>query len=426
MKYFLPEIPIISNTILPISNLELENIKIISPDKNNEIAIMIVHFLRDQLLLNTLKSIFEYQPGCKIYIADQGVFNKNLNKLYYMLEKNGHQIIYTGFDAGISHCRNQLVKNIKEPYIYWQDDDVLFLSTTNLKSALRILKKYDDLGILGFQEYSKNKITHYEMHLLIENRRIKYIPAWRDVDKNSDITYCDMVINDALAKKEVFNDILWDERLKLAEHLDFFLQIKFNSKWKVAFANIYTQHQDIEILDPNYKLFRDRNKYFFQYYVDKWNIDYLHNLEFKTNKPYKIEVFQENKAVESSEKENIINSKSLELELLSFIKILNQFNYDYCITGITCTELVCNKTIKTIPISISIPRYDKPLIKSLESYGYLCTEDTISIDFITIKLSTEYIIKKKNYINNNNHFYVPCPVVRYLETFNKKPWKELC
>ena len=46
--------------------------------------------------------------------------------------------------------------------------------------------------------------------------------------------YADQVVNFFLAKRAVFDDIRWDNRIKVEwEHLDFFLQLK-KTKWKVA------------------------------------------------------------------------------------------------------------------------------------------------------------------------------------------------
>ena len=46
--------------------------------------------------------------------------------------------------------------------------------------------------------------------------------------------YADQVVNFFLAKMTLFDDIKWDDRIKVEwEHLDFFLQLK-NTKWKAT------------------------------------------------------------------------------------------------------------------------------------------------------------------------------------------------
>jgi hypothetical protein len=45
-------------------------------------------------------------------------------------------------------------------------------------------------------------------------------------------------------KKELFKDIQWDNDLKLAEHSDFYLRLKNDTKWKVAFVDkVLAEHQ---------------------------------------------------------------------------------------------------------------------------------------------------------------------------------------
>ena len=60
MEYYLPKVPLLSETILPIEDSDLLDFKPISPKSDNKIAIIIAHLFRDKILLNSLKSIFKY------------------------------------------------------------------------------------------------------------------------------------------------------------------------------------------------------------------------------------------------------------------------------------------------------------------------------------------------------------------------------
>jgi hypothetical protein len=361
-----------------------------------------------------------------------------------MLKDKGHEIIYAGYDAGISRCRNLLVKASTEPYIYWQDDDVCFISSTNLTKPLKILKNNSKIGVVGLQEYTKDKINHYEMLLNIENGLVIYTPVWENPENiKKEFIHCDMVINDVMAKREIFKEVMWDENLKLAEHLDFFLQLKYNTKWQVVYTNVFVRHQDIEVDNPAYKqYFRGRNKYFWQFYVDKWHITHLHNLEFKSNAPWKIYIFPfcETAIVPIIEKENSAHIESVEIEpiiikepiieekipanlidleavLSKFVEILNKNKCDYVIIDKTCAEMVCKGKLNTSPLMISINNFTKPLIEILEQNGFKFNQDTncVSLSEIDIAIYQKRISNTKNYTFKNKVYRVPLPVISYLQ-----------
>lgn len=421
MEYYLPKVPLLSETILPITQEELETFKPVPPKKNNNVAIIMSHFLRDKILLTTLNSIFEYQPGYKVYIADQGVYNENLEKLYKILKENGHEVVYAGYDAGISRCRNLLVNKSTEPYIYWQDDDDCFLADTDLSKTIKILEKNPEIGVVGLQAYVNGKIEHYEHFISIENRKINYIPAWNNSEKS--ITYCDMVLNNSMARRDIFKEITWDERLKLAEHLDFFLQLKYKTNWKVAYTNVFIKNQGIKIDDQNYKLFRGRNVYFWQYYIQKWDVDYIHNLEFKSNAPWKIKLFNkntdENKSVENSETISIdISPKSVEniqpRDITEILKRLLNINCNFWLTNNSCLEAVLYNKLKNnkIEIGVKTEKEKNEILNSVKSK-------------IPLEITVDGYTKTKSWKIYGLNLSVPCPVVAYLEKYSKKPWEIL-
>jgi len=82
--------------------------------------------------------------------------------------------------------------------------------------------------------------------------------------------FADQVVNFFLAKKELFKDVSWDNRIKIQwEHIDFFLSLQ-ESKWRAAVClNAEAIHIN-SIPDPEYTRYRysapvaSPNSYFMQ------------------------------------------------------------------------------------------------------------------------------------------------------------------
>jgi len=87
--------------------------------------------------------------------------------------------------------------------------------------------------------------------------------------------YADQVVNFFLAKREIFNDIRWDERIKIEyEHMDFFLNLK-KTKWKATVClNTKVTHCDNQA-EPIY--FTYRRSAPIQYFYTKHGIQNIIN-----------------------------------------------------------------------------------------------------------------------------------------------------
>lgn len=422
-KYYVPSTPIIIEDVYPISTEDLKDLNIVPPKKNNEIGIMIVHFLRDKILLNLIKSIFKYQPGVKIYIADQSVFDSNREILYKLLQDAGHEIYYTGFDSGLSFSRNFLVNKIKEPYIFFADNDNEFLAETNLNKLKQILIDNSTIGMVGMEEYQNDIVNHYEINLEIKDKKIFYKKA---ISKEKNFFYCDMVMNVGLARKELFKEALWDVSMKLCEHLDWFLTIKYKTNWEVVCSRIKIGNQNIDIKNPIYLLFRNRNNYFWQYYIDKWNVDSLVDFQGKVEK---IVVFPFPKNEQSPkitqkvvDKESVIEPEvpiivippviksdiEINIEILpnDLLKELLSTNIKFWLLKRSCLEIIRDKKLTSKILSIGV--------KTQENRIYLLTLFANKREYLDIIVDANRTLKTVQDINNNI-INVPCPVVAYLQ-----------
>lgn len=275
-------LPIVTESLLPIN---MDEVLSFNPKNviNGDFAIVFDNFLRDELTFKLIKSIQQYYPTTKLYIAEQGVYDKAKDMLYNKLIKAGHEIVYVGFDAGLSVCRNKLMKAVKEPFVFLCDSDNLFTNNTKIEPLVKILKENNEIGFLGILEFFGNKINHYENWLDIKDKVVRYTKV-KESEMTGEFFYCDATMNCGLGRKELFNIDIWDNRMKLAEHIDAFLTIKYRTNWKVACSNIVTISNQCYTFDsPIYKAYRGRNKIFWKLYKDKWQVNNIDGWQIEDN-----------------------------------------------------------------------------------------------------------------------------------------------
>jgi hypothetical protein len=225
-------------------------------DKNyNPIAVIMTTIARDEILLKVLPSYLQYPV--KLYLLDQGTPTKEKDKYYTELRSKGHFIEYAN-DIGLSAARNYLLDQVEEEFIFMTEDDIEL--TTNPYS---LFQKFwnNNLGILGGLLIRNGKEQHYEYALELKDNILNYVIS----DK------IDLCLNFFLAKKKVFDDIRYDENLKLCEHTDWFLRLKELNKWKVDYTrNLQGIHHTFK--PQNYMNYRGRAEGFVEEFKKKWGI----------------------------------------------------------------------------------------------------------------------------------------------------------
>lgn len=223
------------------------------------IAVLMTTFLRDDIMKKVIPSYLQYPV--KLYLLDQGNQTQEKEIFYNELRKQGHYIAYSNFDVGLSHARNILLDQIKdEEYILLTEDDIEL--TTNPYSLLQEFSN-NNLGILGgMLKYENNKEQHYEYELELKNNKLYY-------KKSNNI---DIVLNFYLAKRRVFEDIRYDNELKLVEHTDFALRLKQLNKWKVGYSKKLTGIHH-KVRNEEYSKYRYDTVKYIEKFNQKWNIE---------------------------------------------------------------------------------------------------------------------------------------------------------
>jgi cytidyltransferase-like protein len=211
--------------------------------RSNNIAVCIKTFLRDDVLFKTIALLKKnILLPFKFYIADDGTMTDKKQYQYQQLELEGHEIILLPYNSGISIGRNSIIRQVKEDYILITDDDVVLADPLSLQNMKTVLDANDEIGLVAAVLKQENgqffANEHYSKGLLFEFRSnlLVRLPSSGNIQNINGILYrlADQVPNIFLAKREVFNEVRWDDRIKVEyEHMDFFLNLQ-KTRWKAA------------------------------------------------------------------------------------------------------------------------------------------------------------------------------------------------
>lgn len=215
------------------------------PNDTPKLAICITTFLRDELLIDCIKSITDiYQDNWWILVADQGKPSKEKTEYFnsFTRDIDKPKVLYfqLPYDCGLSYARNFLVDEAKSLNIHYcliSADSIKFTYTmVHLNDTLQLFIGMKSCGIMGLNlqnrfawEYDM-ELVEGKYFLLKKPTRIQEFPS------GSKIVMCDMVKNFFLGKTWALSDVRWDNQLKLCEHEDFFWRFK-QSGWKVCWTD---------------------------------------------------------------------------------------------------------------------------------------------------------------------------------------------
>lgn len=264
-----------------------------------EIAIFIKTFLREETLFNCINSIEEHLKSLsyRLYIADDSYYISDLKRdIYKRLTDTGHIVIELPFGIGVSKSRNILLQNLRdEKYILRLDDDFEITKETNIIAMKKILENEKNIGAVADLERQmgdgkgvfSGDINTWQGFLEIRGTSlVKKMVSLSQFEYSTVEKFkyakCDLTRNMILLKREIFNDLKWDENIKFdGEHEDFLLQIK-NSRWDLAFTpdSIHLHREDIqnEKMKEYQKIKREdrltsEKSISRQIFKDKWGIE---------------------------------------------------------------------------------------------------------------------------------------------------------
>jgi glycosyltransferase involved in cell wall biosynthesis len=231
----------------------------------NKIAIIMATIMRDEIMMKCLPSFLD--KNLTLYLLEQGKMTDTKTELYEDLIKQGHHIYIINKNLGISGARNYLLDKIEnESFVMICDDDVELQSNPN-----DILYHFDNpkIGIIGGLLINMEKRIEQHYEYVIEIKNNIYYMKIPEPGEN-----IDLVLNFFVARKELFDDIRWDNNLHLVEHSDFFLILKQLNKWIVTYdRNLLGHHYSYAFRPPEYNKIRKAPAKYTAMFWAKWGIN---------------------------------------------------------------------------------------------------------------------------------------------------------
>lgn len=228
----------------------------------------ITTFKRPQALKRLLFSIAKYYPMANVYVADQ---NETFDREFYKALRT--ELYDAGlvkrvsfeslpFDCGLSYARNHLVTTTPNQYKLILDDDMEFCEETDIGKMVTLFQANPYAGVVGGMVRQLGNDIHFEFYPEIKDGTLYHANGdivWRT---HQGIQYrrTGCVLNFALFKKEVFNQVQWDPNLKVTEHTDFYLRFK-DTPYQVLYTpEVVIEHPPVE-RTGDYKEFRTRPEF---------------------------------------------------------------------------------------------------------------------------------------------------------------------
>lgn len=213
---------------------------------NENLTAVIKTFERPDVLARLLRSIRRFFPGLPVMVVDD---SKN------PVQVDGVETIIMPFDSGISAGRNEALHRLSTPYFLLLDDDFIFCRKTDLVSALECLVSEPRIDIMGgtVVDLPFYRVPDYRKTALFPTPHQPLYPTGSTL---AGLPVYDKVPNFFIARTDRVRKVLWDEKLKVAEHADFF------TRARGVLATVYNEQMRClhvrSWYDEHYRQFRYR------------------------------------------------------------------------------------------------------------------------------------------------------------------------
>lgn len=238
---------------------------------------------RPQVVQRLVRSAREHLGAIPIYVADQSI-DVDIMRPFY--RAHDVRLIEMPHDIGVTASRNQLAREIAEEFFALCDDDFVMSATTRFDDALAVMRSRPEIGVLGGRLYDfdgiEETVRHWEMYLQYDprNRALLSMPIDALAPQAREVAgvryfLCDAVLNFAVMRRSMFETgVSWDERFKSnGEHEDFFLNLKVNTSWRVAYLpTMHAYHHHPEEFKQYRERLRHRN-HGWRLLLEKWGVD---------------------------------------------------------------------------------------------------------------------------------------------------------
>jgi GT2 family glycosyltransferase len=238
---------------------------------------------RPQVAQRLVRSVRKYFGDLPIYVADQ---SRQVTAIASFYEQYDVRLLRMPYDVGVTASRNRLAHEIQEDYFILSDDDFVFGPRTRFDDALHILATQPEIGVVGGRLYdfgwNEEWVRNWELFLEYDRQQkiLFSIPIYELAPRAREVGgirffLCDAVLNFAVFRRSMFAEgVQWDERFKSnGEHEDFFLNLKINSPFKVAYLpTMVAYHHHPEEYRAYISRLRERNEGWKRFF-EKWGLE---------------------------------------------------------------------------------------------------------------------------------------------------------
>jgi len=246
----------------------------------SRVSILIKTFQRPRTVNAAIASIRRFYPSVPIIVADDSAEPTPILDSSVVVHR-------LPFDSGVARGRNFLFSQVRTEYFLMSDDDNLFTRHTRIERMIDLLEagNFDILSCLVFEgnswlrgpEKFRRHIIDFQMDLELKDGTLRFSEPEAGYKRRS--IRCDLVHQFFLARTEIVRASGgWDERLKTADHTDFFLRMK-NQGLKVGFTPLVAaKHEDVasERRSAGYAPYRhDRSPQFRRVWIESHGIEKL-------------------------------------------------------------------------------------------------------------------------------------------------------
>lgn len=243
-----------------------------------DILVSVKTFLRDDQLFRCVDSLLKTYPDLKVVICDDGHQNETKKRYYKSLTDAGHKVLILSFNSGMTKGRNHIVKNSESKYLLYVDDDFIFSESVNIEALIDVLENEKKVGMVAGRVRNNGIVDDYQGFLEIKEESLIQKPLkmsdWLQTSKGTRYKFCDIAFNFYLIRREVFQNVEYDENVKIGcAHSDFFMTVK-KSGWKIAFTPdsvIDHEHDFLKKKNSEYEKHR-RVMDGYRYFAKKWQI----------------------------------------------------------------------------------------------------------------------------------------------------------
>jgi hypothetical protein len=240
----------------------------------SQITFAVTAFNRPDKLTTLLKSLWSRYPSANVMVADTG--DQYVDAASLCPPTASVEYFKLPFDAGLSAARNAIVSRLETPYMLLLEDDFIVDERCKIAPMLSVLNAHCDIGVVGGLHEMRYRGPAVGRAFAVKEDQLA--PIAMPTHKTTDgvkFQISEFLANFALFRREFVQSNLWDERLKVGEHLAYYRVLRDRNEWLAAFTRESYIGHDRSGRGNEYLHYRDRAK--------AWSIEAYE--EFRHSKP---------------------------------------------------------------------------------------------------------------------------------------------